>query len=75
MVSVDQTDTHMKRVLDLSTGADPITGRLHVDDHRAPAFSGYLELMSLLEEIRHTQRPSRPRSDTQPRTQSPELKE
>jgi hypothetical protein len=38
--------------LELSADSEPVTGRVHVDEADRLAFNGYIELMSLLEEIR-----------------------
>lgn len=72
---MDATPTPIKLVLELSPEAEPIAGRLHLDARRALAFSGYLELMSMLEEIRRTQRPRNPRGDLRASTPSPKLNE
>jgi hypothetical protein len=56
---MDGTPAPVKLVLELSVGSGLIAGRLHLDDRDVRPFSGYLELMSLLEEIHgnHTPRP------------------
>jgi len=63
---MDGTPAPVKLTLELSAGPGPIVGRLRLDDRDARPFSGYLELMSLLEEIRgsaveptHPRRPDR----------------
>jgi hypothetical protein len=63
---MDGTPAPVELVLELSADSGPIAGRLHLDDRDARPFSGYLELMSLLEEIRrnafeptHPRRPDR----------------
>jgi hypothetical protein len=63
---MDGTTAPVKLMLELFPGSGPIAGRLHLDDRDARPFSGYLELMSLLEEIRrntfepaHRRRPDR----------------
>ena len=42
--------------LELSADSEPVTGRVHVDEADRLAFNGYIELMSLLEEIRRASR-------------------
>lgn len=53
---MDATSGPIVLVLELSPNADPIAGRLHVDDLDARAFDGYLQLMSLLEQVRRAKR-------------------
>jgi hypothetical protein len=64
VLCMDGTAAPVKLVLELAVGSDPIAGRLHLGDRDARPFSGYLELMSLLEEIRRSAcgptRPPRP---------------
>jgi hypothetical protein len=69
---VDATLAPIKLVLELYPAADPVAGRLHLDDRDPLTFNGYLELMSLLEEVRRTQRPGKPPREIRSGTRSPE---
>lgn len=53
---MDATSAPIKLVLELSPDADRVAGRLHIDDLDAVAFDGYLQLMSLLEQVRRAKR-------------------
>jgi hypothetical protein len=72
---MDATSASIKLVLEPSRDLDPIAGRLYLDDQDAVTFSGYLELISRLEEIRRTQRPRNPRGDVRVSKPSPKLNE
>ena len=72
---MDATSPPIKLMLELSSDADPIAGRLHLDDLDAVGFSGYLELISRLEEIRRTPRLRNARVQLRSSTQNPELTE
>lgn len=42
--------------LELDLGANPVSGRLDGPEHQTRAFSGYIELLSLIENVRHAGR-------------------
>jgi hypothetical protein len=75
VLRMDATSAPIKLVLEPSGDADPIAGRLYLDDRDALAFSGYLELISRLEEIRRSQRPRNPRGDVRVSKPSPKPSE
>ncbi len=64
MLYMDNTSAPIKLILELSPDPGSVAGRLHLGDRDARAFSGYLEMVSLLEETRHNAReqtyPERP---------------
>jgi len=63
---MDGTPAPVELMLELSAGPGPIAGRLRLGDRDARPFSGYLELMSLLEEIRgNAFEPTHPRRPDQ----------
>lgn len=63
---MDGAPAPIKLVLELSPDPDSAAGWLHLDDGSARPFSGYLELMSLLEEIRSgASKPAHPRRPDQ----------
>jgi hypothetical protein len=43
-------------LLELDLWANPVSGRLDGPEHQTRAFSGYIELLSLIEDIRRTGR-------------------
>jgi hypothetical protein len=39
--------------MELDLGANPVGGRLHGPENQTRTFSGYIELISLIEQVRH----------------------
>jgi len=47
-------ESSVRLSLELDLGANPVSGRLDGPEHQKRTFSGYIELLSLIEDLRRT---------------------